>query len=153
MKALHWKFAMTTVCKSMKMIVTLSIIARFTFGNINITSRIKYIFRDISLQLVTMWALIKELWATMKDLLGMWITLVRSYDNIVSWLGNGLDDPCFGSQHRQRFFFSPKCWDRPWRPPSLSQWASGFFLHWVKWPGCEVYRSPSSRAEMKNEWS
>jgi len=52
---------MTTVCKSMKMIVTLSIRARFTFGNINITSRIKYIFRDISLQLVTMWALIKEL--------------------------------------------------------------------------------------------
>jgi hypothetical protein len=51
------------------------------------------------------------------------------------------------------FFSSPECPDWLWGPPSFlfsAYWGS--FLG-VQWLGHEIYHSPVSGAEVKNEWS
>jgi len=51
------------------------------------------------------------------------------------------------------FFLNPKRSNRLWAPPSLL--FSGYYCHFIgiKWPGRDVNHSPTSCAEIKNEWS
>jgi hypothetical protein len=52
-----------------------------------------------------------------------------------------------------RFFFSPKCLDCLWDPPSLLfNGYQGYFPE-LKWQGHEVNHSLTCSAEIKNEWS
>jgi len=77
-----------------------------------------------------------------------------SQDSIIHGLGYRLDDPEFGSQHRQVIILVSKTSRqilRPTQPPN--QWAMGTLSLGVKRPGHEADHLLSSCVKVKNEWS